>query len=107
MLLRQGTRDFPRMIKILDSQRVRGDVVRRTYLTYVRAHQVFLLVNEATVSKYKADLADEIEPSITELMERAEGGLKELYKQENSLQKKVWCFIFFELTMDSFWFFIG
>jgi DASH complex subunit SPC19 len=51
--------------------------------------QVFLLVNEATVRKYKADLAEEIEPSISELIERAEQGLKTLEKKEIALQTKV------------------
>jgi DASH complex subunit SPC19 len=50
---------------------------------------VFLLVDEGTVRKYKADLADEIEPSINELIERAEQGLKALDKQESVLQAKV------------------
>lgn len=50
---------------------------------------MFLLVDEGTVRRYKADLADEIEPSINELITRAEDGLKSLYKQEVILQKKV------------------
>ncbi|KAF8645512.1 hypothetical protein AX16_007796 [Volvariella volvacea WC 439] len=70
-LLRRGTRDFPRMTTVLQSQRV------------------YLLVNEATVKRYQADLAEEIEPSIEELIERAESGLKELNKKAHQLQKKV------------------
>lgn len=70
-LLRNGTRDLPRMKKILENQRV------------------FLLVNESTVKKYQADIADEIEPSISELIERAEQGLKALEKKESALQAKV------------------
>lgn len=46
-------------------------------------------MDEGTVRKYKADLADEIEPSINELIERAEQGLKLLMKQENVLEAKV------------------
>ena len=52
-------------------------------------YQVFLLVNESTVGKYQRDLADEIEPSINELIERAEQGLKALEKKESTLQTKV------------------
>ncbi|TFK66219.1 hypothetical protein BDN72DRAFT_844634 [Pluteus cervinus] len=71
MLLRNGTRDFPRMNKVLESQRF------------------FLLVNEATISKYKADLVDEIEPAINKLVANAEEGLRLLEKQETLLQKQV------------------
>ncbi|KAF8076785.1 Spc19-domain-containing protein [Lyophyllum atratum] len=70
-LLRNGSRDLPRMTKILDSQRV------------------FLLIDEGTVKRYKADLVDEIEPSVNELIERAEQGLKALYRKESVLQTKV------------------
>ncbi|KAF8897866.1 Spc19-domain-containing protein, partial [Infundibulicybe gibba] len=70
-LLRGGTQDLLRMTKILDNQRV------------------FLLIDEGTVKKYKTDLADEIEPSINELIERAEAGLKTLQKKESILQTKV------------------
>jgi len=52
---------------------------------------VFLLVNEDTVRKYKTDLADEIEPAINELIERAEQGLKALEKKASALQTKVLC----------------
>jgi len=41
------------------------------------------------VRKYKADLAEEIEPSIYELIERAEQGLKALEKKESALQTKI------------------
>lgn len=51
--------------------------------------QVFLLVNESTVKRYKSGLADEIEPAITQLIERAEQGLASLEKKEMSLQAKV------------------
>jgi len=46
-------------------------------------------VNENTVKRYKSDLADEIEPVITELIERAQQGLSALEKKEHSLQTKV------------------
>ncbi|KAG5654227.1 hypothetical protein H0H81_005914 [Sphagnurus paluster] len=70
-LLRNGTHDLPRMTKILESQRV------------------FLLIDEGTVKRYKADLIDEIEPSVNELIERAEQGLRALEKKESVLQTKV------------------
>ncbi|KAL0950092.1 hypothetical protein HGRIS_010093 [Hohenbuehelia grisea] len=69
--LRHGTQDFPRMNKVLESQRV------------------FLLVDEGTIRRYKADLIDEIEPAIAELIERAEHGLKNLIKKESALKAKV------------------
>jgi hypothetical protein len=50
---------------------------------------VFLLVDESTVKKYKADLSDEIEPQITELISRAEKGLEALQKKRLLLQTKV------------------
>jgi DASH complex subunit SPC19 len=50
---------------------------------------VFLLVNESTVRKYQTALAEEIEPSINELIERAEQGLKALEKKESVLETKV------------------
>ncbi|KAI0832724.1 DASH complex subunit Spc19 [Trametes gibbosa] len=70
-LMRQGTYDLPRMSKVLDSDRV------------------FLLVEESTVRKYKADLTDEIEPQINELLSRADKGLQILLKRESMLQAKV------------------
>lgn len=50
---------------------------------------MFLLVNEDTVKKYKIDLADEVEPTINELMGRAEQGLAALEKKEALLKTKV------------------
>ncbi|KIJ69815.1 hypothetical protein HYDPIDRAFT_171793 [Hydnomerulius pinastri MD-312] len=70
-LLRNGTFDLPRMNKVLENQKV------------------FLLVDEGTVRKYKADLTDEIEPQINELIERAEKGLKTLSRKEGLIQNKV------------------
>ena len=46
-------------------------------------------MNEAIVKRYKSDLADEIEPVIAELIERAQQGLSALEKKEHSLQTKV------------------
>lgn len=51
--------------------------------------QVFLLIDEATIRKYKADLTDEIEPQINELLSRADKGLKVLQKREGALRTKV------------------
>jgi DASH complex subunit SPC19 len=48
-----------------------------------------LLVDEATVEKYKADLIDEIEPQITELISRTEKGMKALQRKHLALQTKV------------------
>ncbi|KAI0307075.1 Spc19-domain-containing protein [Multifurca ochricompacta] len=70
-ILRNGTFDLPRMTRVLDNQRV------------------FLLVDEGTVEKYKADLSEEIEPQITELISRAEKGLRALQKKQALLQTKV------------------
>lgn len=51
--------------------------------------QVFLLIDEATVRRYKADLTDEMEPQINELISRAEKGLQILLKRESMLRAKV------------------
>ncbi|KAF8452289.1 Spc19-domain-containing protein [Boletus edulis BED1] len=70
-LLRNGTFDLPRMSKVLENQKV------------------FLLIDEGTVRRYKANLADEIEPQIIELIERAERGLKALSRKQALIQSKV------------------
>ena len=56
---------------------------------YPGIHKVFLLVDEGTIRRYKADLTDEIEPQINELLSRAEKGLQVLLKRESMLQAKV------------------
>uniref|UniRef100_A0A8H7Y052 DASH complex subunit SPC19 n=1 Tax=Psilocybe cubensis TaxID=181762 RepID=A0A8H7Y052_PSICU len=71
VLLRNGTEDLARMSKVLENERV------------------FLLVNESTIKRYKRGLADEIEPAITELIERAEQGLNALEKKAQTLQDKI------------------
>ncbi|KAF8883151.1 Spc19-domain-containing protein [Gymnopilus junonius] len=71
VLLRNGTKDLPRMNKVLQNERV------------------FLLVNEDTIKRYKRGLADEIEPAISELIERAEQGLALLERKAQTLQAKV------------------
>jgi hypothetical protein len=50
---------------------------------------VFLLVDEGTVEKYKADMSGEIEPQITELISRAEKGMKTLQKRHHAIHTKV------------------
>ncbi|KAH9948789.1 Spc19-domain-containing protein [Amylocystis lapponica] len=70
-IIRQGTYDLPRMTKVLENERV------------------FLLIDEATVRRYKADLTDEIEPQINELISRAEKGLKVLLRRESTLLNKI------------------
>lgn len=47
-------------------------------------------MDEGTVRRYKADLADEIEPQINELIERAEKGLKALSRKQALIQSKVY-----------------
>ena len=46
-------------------------------------------MNEDVVRRYKSGLAEEIEPAIAQLIERAEQGLNALEKQEQALQTKV------------------
>ncbi|KAH8096685.1 Spc19-domain-containing protein [Cristinia sonorae] len=70
-ILRQGTYDLPRITKVLENERV------------------FLLVDESTIRRYKAELTDEIEPQINELLSRADKGLKALSKREKQLLTKV------------------
>ena len=59
-------------------------------------------MDEGTVRRYKADLTDEIEPQINELLSRAEKGLQVLLKRENMLQAKVNVnMLDFKLTLHS------
>ena len=46
-------------------------------------------MNEDTIRRYKSNLADEIEPAISELIQRAEQGLASLEKQNELLKTKV------------------
>jgi hypothetical protein len=59
------------------------------------------LVDEGTVEKYKADMSGEIEPQITELISRAEKGMKTLQKKHHALQTKVCHQIFFVYCLVS------
>ncbi|KAJ3993694.1 Spc19-domain-containing protein [Lentinula boryana] len=70
-LLRAGTQDLPRMTTILENQ------------------IVFALASSSTLQKYKADLIDEVEPAIIELVEKAQAGLQALEKKERTLENKV------------------
>lgn len=95
-LLRSGTQDLPRMTKVLENERV--DQFPLVYLISAHANpKVFLLVNEDTIKRYKNDLADEVEPTINELIGRAEQGLAALEKKEVSLKTKV----IFQLVIQS------
>ncbi|KXN89509.1 hypothetical protein AN958_05671 [Leucoagaricus sp. SymC.cos] len=87
-LLRNGTRDLPRMIKILDNERVRRPNTLVECSSQSR-RQVFLLVNEDTIKRYKNDLAEEVEPTISGLIERAEQGLAALEKKETMTRTKL------------------
>lgn len=70
-LLRSGTKDLPRMTKVLENEKV------------------FLLVTESTVRRYQRNLVDDIEPAVGELIAKAEQGLSALEKREASLQAKL------------------
>ncbi|TFK24723.1 hypothetical protein FA15DRAFT_669294 [Coprinopsis marcescibilis] len=70
-LLRNGTRDFPRMAKVMQSERV------------------FMLTTEGIVKKYKRGLVDDIEPTVAELISRSEQGLAALQKKEAALRSKL------------------
>ena len=48
-----------------------------------------MLIDEATVRRYRADLTDEIEPQIGELISRATKGLEILQRRESALKSKV------------------
>ena len=77
------------MTHVLDNQRVWESRERQSAFMLKITFQVFLLVDEGTVEKYKADLSDEIEPQITELISRAEKGTKALQRTQLGLQTKV------------------
>jgi DASH complex subunit SPC19 len=59
------------------------------WISFIADAQVFALVNDSTIKKYQADLSEEIEPEINELILLAEQGLKGLQKKESQLQAKV------------------
>jgi len=48
-----------------------------------------MLVDDSTVKRYKSDLTDEVEPVVSELIEKSEQGLKALQKKEHQLKLKV------------------
>ncbi|KZO97959.1 hypothetical protein CALVIDRAFT_596974 [Calocera viscosa TUFC12733] len=66
-----GTGDLPRLTKVLENSRL------------------FVLINEDVLRKYKAQLADEIEPQVGELIAKAEKSLGVLERREVQLQKKI------------------
>jgi DASH complex subunit SPC19 len=51
--------------------------------------QLFTLINESLAEMYRAQLAEEVEPQITELANRAEKGIKLLERKEIVLASKV------------------
>ena len=51
--------------------------------------QVFTLVGENTVRRYKADVVEEVEPQINELISRAQKGMHALQTRQNLMQDKV------------------
>jgi DASH complex subunit SPC19 len=60
-----------------------------SWLTRPRVRQLFALINESHAAMYKTQLAEEVEPQITELTKRAEKGIKLLERKENVLTSKV------------------
>ena len=48
-----------------------------------------MFVNESIVRKYKADLTEEVEPQILELIERAKKGVKALERKHHTMKTKV------------------
>ncbi|EJU06192.1 hypothetical protein DACRYDRAFT_112942, partial [Dacryopinax primogenitus] len=68
---KDGTGDLPRLTKVLENNRL------------------FVLINEDVLRKYKAQLVEEIEPQVSELISKAEKSLGVLERREAQLQKKV------------------
>lgn len=54
-----------------------------------RVKQLFALINETHAETYRNQLAEEVEPQITELASRAEKGIKLLERKETLLTSKV------------------
>ena len=52
-----------------------------------------MFVNESIVRKYKAELTEEVEPQILELIERAKKGVKALERKHHTMKTKVCAFI--------------
>jgi len=78
------------MTRVLQNERVSRYCPMWSLTVHSYTHrQVFLLVNEETVKRFKTNLADEIEPAISELIERAEQGLVTLEKKQQLLETKV------------------
>ncbi|CDO56827.1 hypothetical protein DV495_001988 [Geotrichum candidum] len=69
-ILDEGTRDFPRLAQILETNRV------------------FDVVTEQEVFEAKDELTQEIEPQITELVARLEAELARLARREKGLASK-------------------
>jgi len=58
------------------------------------------LAPSSTLEKYKADLIDEVEPAIIELVEKAEAGLQALQNKEKALETKVCLFNCLDACFD-------
>ncbi|ORY88020.1 Spc19-domain-containing protein [Leucosporidium creatinivorum] len=69
--LDQGTYDFPRLAQVISSRRA------------------FDTITETEVLSAQRSLASEMGPQITELIERAEGGLEGMKKKEKLLRAKL------------------
>lgn len=74
------------MNKVLENQKV---CFISLWYHALNCLQVFLLIDEGTIRKYKTELADEIEPQINELIEHAERDLKALSRKQALVQSKV------------------
>ena len=58
-----------------------------------------MFVNESIVRKYKAELTEEVEPQILELIERAKKGVKALERKHHTMKTKVCAFIFVSYSL--------
>ncbi|KIY70376.1 hypothetical protein CYLTODRAFT_187231, partial [Cylindrobasidium torrendii FP15055 ss-10] len=69
-ITRDGTNGYSRMTKILSNDRV------------------FILTSEGTVKRFKHELAESIDPTVNELIERAVAGLEVLRKRNTQLKAR-------------------
>ncbi|SCV67807.1 BQ2448_5418 [Microbotryum intermedium] len=69
--LHHGTYDFPRLAQVVDSRRA------------------FDTVTESEVTAAQRELANEMQPQISELIQRAESGLETMKKRERLLRTRV------------------
>ncbi|KAF9058948.1 hypothetical protein BDP27DRAFT_1239754 [Rhodocollybia butyracea] len=88
-LLRDGTHDLPQMTKVLQNQLVWLISFSLCDNFFHLDQQVFALTPSSTLQKYKANLIDELEPSILELVQRAQVGLQAVDKKAKALEMKL------------------